>query len=148
MNLFAKFVLAASAAIAASGCATPPGQFKESDMDFVNYTVAQPINQVSDRIQDYERMCGGLVKEFAPTWYPPKSDGSITIDLFLKGLAGIKQDWVAGIIVLDEISNNSTAVKIGVNKTYSRPVFGKPMGWADGTDRMIKQIENGSNFDC
>lgn len=148
MNLFAKIVLAASVTIVVSGCATPPGQFKESDMDFVNYTVAQSISQVSDRIQDYERMCGGLVKEFASTWYPPKSDGSITIDLFLKGLGGSKQDWVAGIIVLNKVSEASTEVKIGVNKTYSRPVFGKSMGWVDKTDRMVKQIEDGSPFGC
>jgi len=131
-----------------AGCANPPGQFKESDMDIVNYTVNQPIHQVSDKIQDYERKCGGLVNGFSPTWYPPKSDDSITIDLFLKGLGGSKQDWVAGIIVLNKASETSTEVKIGVNKTYSRPVFGKSMGWVDKTDRMVKQIEDGSPFGC
>lgn len=145
-RVFKCFSLAIALGLA--GCATPPGQFKETDMDFVNYTVGQPISKVTDKLQDYERKCGGLVNEFATTWYPPKSDGSITIDLYLKGLAGTKQDWVAGIIVLNQISEASTGVKIGVNKTYSRPVFGKPMGWVDKTDRMIKQIEDGSPFGC
>lgn len=142
------FKLSILSLVALAGCATPPGQFKESDMDFVNYTVGQPIAKVTDKLQDYERKCGGLVNEFAATWYPPRSDKSITIDLFLKGIGGAKQDWVAGIIVLNEISEASTGVKIGVNKTYSRPVFGKSMGWVDKTDRMIKQIEDGSPLGC
>lgn len=145
-HVFKCFSLAIALSLA--GCATPPGQFKETDMDFVNYTVGQPISKVTDKLQDFERKCGGLVNEFATTWHPPKSDDSITIDLYLKGLAGTKQDWVAGIIVLNQISENSTSVKIGVNKTYSRPVFGKSMGWVDKTNHMVKQIEDGLPFGC
>ena len=148
MNYVLKCSAILAIATGISGCATPPGKLKPEDMDHAKFTVNQPIATVIERLQEADRNCGGLIAEWAPTWYPSLSSDKYKIDLFLKGLAGEKQSWVAGTIDLTKLNTSQTVMALAVQKIYSRPLFRKSNWWQDKVDSMVSDINQNRPIAC
>lgn len=93
------------------GCATPPGQFKDSD--FVSRTVALdiPASHALSNFYEGMRTCGdisGVTLGLAECG-PVRPDGSATCDVYLKGLVG-RSDWVYGRLDFAPSATGSSAI--------------------------------------
>jgi hypothetical protein len=63
--------------------------------------------------------------------------------MFLRGIDGSKQAWVAGFIDLEKVSQNFTQMTVSVQKLYSRPVFRRSNWWPENVKSMVKDINAG-----
>ena len=131
-----------------NGCATPPGKLTPDDLDQATFNVRQPLPVILDRLQEADRSCGGLIAEWAPTWYPITNPEKYKIDLFLRGIAGSKQGWVAGFIDLKTTGQNNTEMTVSVQKIYSRPLFRKSNWWISKVTSMVKDLDAGRSITC
>jgi len=114
-----------------SGCATPPGQLKESDLVWQEKTIAANYQEVYRNIKEGFRTCAGVVIE--SDLYTDKKTGHFDVYL-ARG-----SDWVFGLIDLKSITEASTWVKVGVQNSYDSPAFAETglnrklwLRWASG----------------
>lgn len=147
MNSVFKCVFIVSM-MSASGCATPPGKLNPNDLNHAKFNVSQPLPIVIERLQEADRNCGGLIAEWAPTWYPITSSDKYKIDLFLRGIDGSKQGWVAGFIDLEKVSQNLTEMTVSVQKLYSHAVFRRTNWWTKNVESMVKDLNAGRSIAC
>jgi len=123
-----------------SSCATPVGQFKESDMAWTKMNVKLNYQAVYRNLKEGFRKCG-------PTYFV---DGNLYadineghFDIYLTTAFGGRTSWVYGIINIKHIDKDTSAVSIGVNNTFDNPLFGKKGGGRE----MISQWAKGI-YDC
>lgn len=101
-----------------SSCATPVGQFQESDFNWTKTTIDLNYQAVYRNLKDGFRTCrSGL-----------SIDSEIYTDINT-GHFDIRFDsraaWVFGMIDLQHIDQNNCQVSIGVIRAYDDPLFGR-----------------------
>lgn len=141
-----KFIAPVLAAALIAGCATPPGKLKPEDLSWHSFSVGKPAAEVFTALQNYSRVCGGLLGGNYPEWYPGPAGGTSRIDLHLVNAFGSRSNFVYGLIEIT--GHESSEVKIGVQRVYARPVFGKPDGWKDRATVMLQEIDSNSTPSC
>lgn len=142
-----KIFLGFMAMAALTSCATPPGQLKESDFVWMKHKIETPIESLVYDLKLMARKCNGLLKEFKADWLQSPDGKDITVDLFLSDISGGHSNWVAGVIKL-AAANNGTEVSAGVQKIYSRPIFGGNDIWVPKFEQALKDIESGAEPSC
>jgi len=139
MNRLA-FVTILASFLFLSSCATPVGQFKESDMAWTKMNFKLNYQAVYRNLKEGFRKCGP--RFFADgNLYTDINEGHF--DIYLSDMLGGRSSWVYGIIIIKHIDGDTSAVSIGVNNTYDNPLFGKKSGGRE----MISQWAKGI-YDC
>lgn len=147
MNNVFKYTFLA-VVLGAAGCATPPGKLKPEDMEHATYVLHQPISKVISRLQEADRNCGGLIAGWGPAWYPMTNPDQYKIDLFLKGIGGARESWVAGMIDLSKLEANKTEMSVAIQKIYSRSIFRKTVWWHVKTQAIADNINADHPITC
>lgn len=120
-----------------TACATPIGQFKESDMTWTKLEMEMNYQSVFRNVKEGFRKCGPYY--FADgNLYTDVKEGHF--DIYLTDVFGGKSPWGYGVVNISGIDENHSAFEIGVNNAYDNPVLGKEGGgretiakWAAGT---------------
>jgi hypothetical protein len=120
----------------------------EADMDKATYTIQQPLPVVVERLQNAERNCGGLIAGYATTWYPAATGKTYKIDMFLRGIAGSPQSWVAGQIDLIKLNDTATRMDVAIVKKYSRPLFKRAKWWEQRAVKLTQDLDTGATHRC
>ena len=95
-----KLLFALCVAAFASGCATPPGQLRDSDFEIRSVAVAKPIKDVADDFRNGLRYCGSETGLVLVTHHgiadcgQGRSDGSMTCDMYMPQGMGIDRKSV------------------------------------------------------
>lgn len=122
-----------------SGCATPPGKFKDSDLTWSHVDISLNYQVVYRNVSEGFRRCGGKIAE--GNLYTDIREGQI--DIYLKDVFGGRSSWVYGIVRVkfkeEQISNFS----VGVNNPYDSPMLGK-----QGEGRKTILSWANAKYDC
>lgn len=120
-----------------SSCAT---QFKESDMAWTKMNIKLNYQAVYRNLKEGFRKCGsGYFVDC--NLYGDINEGHFYINL--KSGFGSRSPLVYGIINIKHIDKDTSAVSIGVNKTFDNPLFGKKGGGRERISQWAKGI-----YDC
>ena len=136
MNVMQIIVLSVFLGMLAS-CATPVGQFKESDMTWTKFEMEMNYQSVFRNVKEGFRRCGNNF--FADgSLYTDVKEGHF--DIYLTDAFGGKSPWVYGVVNINNVDENHSTFAVGVVNAYDNPMFGKEGGgresiakWASGT---------------
>ncbi len=93
-----------------SGCATPPGQLKESDLVWQETTIAANYQEVYRNVKEGFRLCGAGVPE--GDLYTDNKTAHL--DVYLpQTIPGGRSDWVMGLIDIKSTDEFLTSIKAG-----------------------------------
>ena len=119
-----------------TSCATPVGQFDESDMHWTKFETELNYQAVYRNVNEGFGKCGShwLVEG---KLYTDIEEGRMDIYVFNKYGS---TNWVYGLVNVKSIDLNHSDVEIGVNKRYDNSVFSRNgvnrdmfSRWASGT---------------
>ena len=115
-----------------TSCATPVGQFKESDMAWTKFEVEMNYQAVFRGVKEGFRKCGSHL--FADgNLYADIKEGHF--DVYLTDVFGGKSPWVYGMVNIKNVGPSHSVLEIGVNNTYDNPLFGNK---GDGREMIAK----------
>ena len=111
-----RFALVLATASVLSGCATPPGQLRDSDFNIRQVSLDIPARDAAANFRDGIRNCGSETGFIAVTHHgipdcgPERSDGSMTCDLYMsQGFGMGRSEMVLGIVIFKPAGQGSTA---------------------------------------
>jgi len=108
-----------------TSCATPVGQFKESDMTWTKSEIGINYQAVFRNVKEGFRKCASHLFADGNLYTDIKESH---FDVYLTDVLGGKSPWVYGVVNIKSIDSNHSTLEIGVNNAYDNPVFGKKGG--------------------
>ncbi len=117
-------------------CATPIGQYKESDFTWKEKIIMAKYDEVYTRVLNGFRKWGQCVAE--GNIYSDKKAGHF--DIYLKALGHGRSDFVIGMIDLQEQKNGTTLMRTGSLRPNS-PIFGGEL-WFKFAEGDYSDLEN------
>jgi hypothetical protein len=125
---------------ALTSCATPIGQFKESDLTWTKFDKDVNYQEVFRNLKEGFRRCApGLFAD--GNLYTDIKEGHF--DIYVTNILGGRSQWVYGIINIRANFPDGSTVDIGVKNAFDNPVFGKK----GGRREMISGWAS-KNYDC
>lgn len=124
-----KKVMVLALAVVLGGCATPPGQLDDNNLEWSETTVYKDVSTVVNNYRLGFRQCG---RDFGQAEYYT-SDKKALIDVYVSSLFGGKSNWVMAKIEAKEITDSETKIRVGMQNRYDSQKIRKIwLSWADG----------------
>jgi hypothetical protein len=120
-----------------TGCATPVGKMTDSDFVWHENTVNIESNKVYTNMLTSFRSCENIAAE------PFLNNDHSQIILYLRNIASVTQ-FVVGLVKLHEIDQNTTLVRVGIQKKYDSPLFGE----SGKSGNLFLSFANKTHADC
>ncbi|WP_067759302.1 hypothetical protein [Orrella dioscoreae] len=143
MRVFGALLVAAVLA----GCATPADRLGESEFDWMAIDIQRPYPDVVAELKNHDSVCHGFFERKEAVWSEAPDKQSLRIDIHV-GSIHKSTDPVYGRIELAASGSTAAKGRIGVQRVFSRPVFGEPRGWMDAARRLEGDLQNGSLSKC
>ncbi|CAE6900010.1 hypothetical protein R70199_03639 [Paraburkholderia domus] len=115
-----RFALLAAVPVLLAACATPPGEFKDTDFTWEETTVAATPPQVFRGVMERVRRCGSFENLVADGQYYPDISEQ-TIDLYgMGGWVHVSTGYIFGKLTISATADGKTLVRAGVQPKYTR----------------------------